>query len=105
MSTLVDKNVHISTERARRLEQLACKLATTEDVLIEQGLDLLFMKQDCPSESEADVEDDWQLLARLETENGPVPYNTRPIHKIDRDQIVSIVGAALDLSRIRRIDE
>ncbi len=42
MSTLVNRVVHLSEERARRLEQFAQAGGTTEDALIEKALDLLF---------------------------------------------------------------
>jgi len=42
MSTLVDRVVHLSEERARKLEQIAQAGGTTEDALIERALDLLF---------------------------------------------------------------
>ena len=105
MSTVVDKNVQISVDRARRLEQLASERATTENALVEESLDLLFREQARQAALEALLEEDRQLLAQLEAEIGPVPYNTRQVHKIDRDQIVSIVGTRIDPRTIRRIDE
>ena len=42
MSTLVDRIVHLSEERARKLEQIAQAGGATEDALIEKALDLLF---------------------------------------------------------------
>lgn len=50
---------------------------------------------------EALIEEDRQLLAQLEAEIGPVPHNTRQVHKIERDQIVSIVGTPIDPRRLR----
>lgn len=105
MRLIVEKRVRIAETRARRLEELAAERGATEDMLIEEGLDLLFMQQTDRSEREADEEDDRQLLARLEAENGPVPYNTRPIHKINRDEIVSIVDSRIDPRGLRRGDE
>lgn len=96
MSSIVEKHVCMAETRARRLEELAAEQGATEDRLIEEGLDLLFMKHANRSETEEDEEDDWQLLARLEAVNGPVHHNTRPIHRIDRDQIVSIVGTPIE---------
>ena len=105
MSPIVEKHVRIAISRARQLEELAAERGDTEDMLIEEGLDLLFRKQTARSAREAAQEEDRQLLAELEAELGPVPYNTRPVHKIDRDQIVSIVGTYIDPRRLRRIDE
>jgi len=40
--TLVEKNIHISAERASHLSRLAHVKALSEDQLIEKGLDILF---------------------------------------------------------------
>ena len=105
MSAVVDKKVQISADRARKLERLASERATTENALVEESLDLLFREQAKQGELEALLEEDRRLLARLEAENGPVPVNSRPIHKIDREQIVSIVGTRIAPRSSRRIDE
>ncbi len=105
MNPTVEKQVHIAESRAKRLEELAAERGATEDMLIEEGLDLLFMKQSNRLAREVVEEEDRQLLARLEAETGPVPCNTRPIHKIDRNEIVSIIGTRIDSRRLRRCDE
>ena len=42
MSTIVDKLVHITEERAQRLSSLASASGMTEDALIEKAIDILF---------------------------------------------------------------
>ena len=44
--TLVEKNIHISAERASHLSRLAHVKALSEDQLIEKGLDILFSLAD-----------------------------------------------------------
>jgi len=40
--SVIDKTVHLSEERARRLGQLAAATGSSEDALVEKALDLLF---------------------------------------------------------------
>ena len=105
MSAVVDKRVQISADRARRLEQLASERATTENALVEESLDLLFREQARQTALDALLDEDRQLLAQLEAETGPVPYNTRAVHRINRDEIVSIVGTPLDPRSLHRVGE
>jgi len=44
--TLVEKNIHISAERASHLSRLAHVKALSEDQLIEKALDILFSLAD-----------------------------------------------------------
>ena len=72
MTAVVDKTVRIATERARRLEQMAAARGETEDTLVEEGLDLLFRKQDQQAMRAAMVQEDRELLAQMEAELGPI---------------------------------
>ena len=102
MSAVVDKNVQISADRARRLSQLAAERATTENALVEESLDLLFREQARQAALEALLEEDREELRRLEVELGPLPLSERRPHRIDRTKIVSIVGTPIDPRHLRR---
>ena len=105
MSTVVDKKVQISVDRARRLEQLASERATTENALVEESLDLLIHEQTRQAALDALLEEDREELRRLESELGPLPIPSGRPHPIDRTKIVSIVGTPIDPRRLRRPGE
>jgi hypothetical protein len=104
MSAVVEKQVQLAEYRAKRLEQLAAAKGTTENALIEAGLDLLFREQERQAAREEALRDDWEQLRQLEAELGPLPQS-RARRKINPDEIVSIVGTPIDPATIRRPGE
>ena len=74
MSIQVEKRMHIAEDRARRLKELATAKGTTEDVLLEEALDLLFRK----NETDETLQASWELLHELEAESGPILPSTTP---------------------------
>ena len=58
MDALVDRVVHISEERARKLEQTAQESGVSQDAVIEKALDLLF------GNSEAEERTAWSTLSQ-----------------------------------------
>lgn len=103
MNTAIEKQVQIANHRAKRLEQLAAARGTTEDALIEEGLDLLFREQERRAAREEALQEDLEQLRQLEAELGPIPPSSAP--PIQWDEAVLIVGTPIPPERIRRIEE
>lgn len=104
MNTAVEKQVQIADYRAKRLEQLAAARGTTEDALIEEGLDLLFREQERSAVREAALQEDLEQLRQLEAELGPLP-RSRTRFKINPDEIEFLVGTPIDPNTIRRLGD
>ena len=100
MSTVKEKNVTITVDRAQRFEQLAAKRGMSESALFEEGLDLLFKI----GELDEITRNDLQLLLQLQSgcERLP-PYRTGA--PIDPETITSVVGTPLSPNRLRRLGE
>ena len=108
MAQLVEKRVQISEHRAMWLEQLARARGVTESALIDEGIGLLIQKEssaDTGSDSchEA-LQDEWEQLRHWEAEFGPLDTGGAA-RRIDRDEIVSVVGTPVDALRVRRKGE
>lgn len=102
MSAAINKYVQISSDRARKLEQLALERGATENMLVEESLDLLFREQARRVSVERLLDEDRDELQRLEAELGPIPTAPRRAFPINPDEIVSIAGTPLDPIRLRR---
>jgi hypothetical protein len=105
MSTVVEKQVQVADYRAKRLEQLAAERGVTENALIEEALDLLFREQERQAAREEALREDWEQLRQLEAELGPIPPSSRPVLKINPEDIVPFAGTPIDPDRIRRIGD
>ena len=101
MSSVVDKRVQITGDRAKRLARLAAARGTTESALIEEGLDLLFREQERQAAREEALREGRELLQQMEADMGPLPSGRARV-KIHPEDIVSIVGTPIDPATIRR---
>jgi hypothetical protein len=101
MSAIVDKQVRMTAERASRLEQLAAERGTTEDALIEEGLDVLFREQERRAEREAALREGEELLRQMEAELGPIRPSSVP--PISLEGATFIVGTPIAPERIRHL--
>ena len=105
MSADIAKRVEISEEYAERLEELAKARGAAEKELVEEGLALLFQEQARNEALEKLLQEDREELRRLEAELGPLPSAPGQRFRIDRNEIVSIVGTPVDPSLIRRPED
>lgn len=96
MSRTVEKQVHLSEQTARRLEELAASQGTSEEAIIEQALEKLFCEQE-PSISLS--ESDRELLHSIEAEFGTM----KPDHSliIDPSRITESVPVYIDPSQLK----
>lgn len=60
MQITIDKVVHLSEDRSKRLGQMASASGTTEDALIERALDILFQLSRREGETERR---DWNAVS------------------------------------------
>jgi hypothetical protein len=99
--TDIEKRFTLGERRAARLERLARAQHTTESALVEKALDLLFDEQADALPVTAGAEAEWDLLRRLDAENGGAPP-PRPRIEIDPAEIVSFVGTPIKPGTLRR---
>jgi hypothetical protein len=100
MSTVIEKQVRLDGDRARRLEALAVKVGVSEDALIEAGLDLLFQM----SALDEATREDMELFLQLQSECGSLPPY-RKGEPIDPATIVQFAGTPIRPESIRRRGE
>jgi hypothetical protein len=95
MSRTVEKQVHLSEQNARRLEELAAFKGIAEEALIEQALEKLLNEERAASLSESDHE----LEREIEAEFGTM----KPDHslRIDPARITESVPVYIDPSRLK----
>ena len=96
MSLIVEKQIHLSQENARRLSEMAAFSRTSEEAIIEQALEKIFCENPLSPQFLADME----LLRQLEAETGPVRTNFVP--PLDITKIVEVRPSYVNPALVRR---
>lgn len=102
MSTGVDKRVHISDFRARRLTQLAAARGATENSIIEEGLDLLFREQDRQATRDESLRESKEALMDLQ---GEIRFQSSSTSdRVELDGAELVVGTLVPQDRIVHLE-
>jgi hypothetical protein len=103
MSVVVAKSVEMSEECAQRLKILAKARGASENALIEEGLALLFSAQERRTARDEALREDYEELARLEAELGPI--STSSSAPIRWDGAFVIASTPVPDQRLKRIED